>query len=543
MYKSFLIIIIFAVNIVFGQPVFESNEASIYGFLEKMDVKGIIQFEEYVKPILRNDIKKYLIRIDNSKLELLSHVEIEELNWYLKEYGDKENLEMGSISDGLFSGGLGDISKYYYYQDNKFTFNFSPSVMIDYGSSFSETLYKQYWGWSFYGYSDNLGFNGNFRENFQKGENIDKRRHLSDERGFIISSSKKDNIEFSSTNGSITYANSNFLLSFIKDDYSTGGGINSQFVLSGKSPSFPSIYYRYNPVDWLRFYFIHGWLFSGVIDSSASYITDFDGKRRWIEREKYFVMHALQLRPFRFIDITLGETLIYSDRNIYWGYFIPFLFFRSVDHMFTYGSGDSGNNGSFFGEVAIRPYERIKLSASLFIDEFSLKRFIKGDFSRNQLGYQANLRYYGLGFINSMLTIEYTRILPWIYQNWIPTQTYTNSGYLLGHYIGQNSDQLFFDYTVYPMRGLSLGLSFDYNRRGGNGTVTEQYRDPVEEFLYGNLRHEAVLGVYFRYEYRYGIFINGYYKFSNISDEDAKRTPAWQLGKKHSFGLGLSYGM
>ncbi len=38
-------------------------------------------------------------------------------------------------------------------------------------------------------------------------------------------------------------------------------------------------------------------------------------------------------------------------------------------------------------------------------------------------------------------------------------------------------------------------------------------------------------------------YADGYYSYSDVTDEDATRTPAFLLGKNHSFGITVHYGM
>lgn len=549
--RNFFLLLFFFQLYLTPQSVFEPDGSSVYGFLERMKLKGMVRPLEYVTPLLRSEIVFQLQEVKNSLQNsedsssdgsLLTPVEKSELDWYLRVYTPVDPSK-GNYMDGVLSAGDGILPYLYNYRDSSFGIYLTPAVSFTYGNKFNNSVYQRSWGWRLFGYSGEFGFTGSFQENLEESSRLDMRRIYTDEPGIVISRRVGNSIEHSNTNGSMTWSDGKITLSFIKDNFQLGEGTGGQLVLSSKAPSFPMIYYKYAPSPWFRFYFMHGWLFSGVRDSVRSYRTEFKGNTRWIELEKYFVMHALQVRPVSFLDITIGETIVYSDRNVYLGYFIPFLFFRSVDHMFTHGGGDSGNNGSFFGEIVLRPIPGLSMHFSSFIDEFALSNFLSGNMNRNQLAWQTGLKYTELFVPNSLLEMEYTRVLPWVYENWIPTQTYTNSNYLLGYFSGQNSDHIHASFSVTPRRGLLISITADAIRRGGISEVLYQYADPGEPFLYGKIRKDVSLGLDVSWEYAYNFYVKAGTKYTKINDEDQTRTPAWQKGSFIDWYVNMSYGL
>ena len=112
----------------------------------------------------------------------------------------------------------------------------------------------------------------------------------------------------------------------------------------------------------------------------------------------------------------------------------------------------------------------------------------------------------------------------------------------MGHYIGQNSDQLYLKASYAILRGLNTSVWYEHTRRGGFDPVENQYKDPGEAFLYGKRRIESNFGVNISYQPFHDVFINGYYTFSDISDEDENRTPNYQLGNTSSYGITVAYG-
>lgn len=531
-----------------AQVVFEPVKPNgVYEFLEKMSLKRVITSNEFQKHLTRNEIANYL-KIVEGKKDSLTTIEKDELSWYKKEYYDEmspfnENY-VNDIKDGLLNSSTERRVRPFYYRDSLFTFSFSPSLLVTMGSKAKESYYKRTWGFKMYGEIDqHFGFSLGFAENLEEGKSVDVKKQVTSETGAVLSQNKNNSIEFSETTGSILYGNNWITTGLTKEFFTLGSGYRSQLILSTKSPSFPSLYLRLTPAKWFTYYFMHGWLLSRVTDSLATYRTAFNGNPRTIEKEKYFVMHALQIKPIENLSFTVGETIIYSDKSPYLGYFIPFLFYRSVDHAITFGGAESGNNGSIFMDWNYYLPLGIKLYGSAFLDEFSLTRFLKGESDRNQFGYTVGTAVYDLGIQGLMTRIEYSRILPWVYSNWIPTQTYMNANYLLGHYIGQNADQIFVQLDYRFMRGLETKVWGEYIRRGGMSAIENQYQEPGEPFLYGLRRNETNIGFEVSYEYLHDLFGKVYYQYSNVTDEDKTRTPAWELGGNNSFGVSVQYGL
>ncbi|MFA5805644.1 MAG: capsule assembly Wzi family protein [Melioribacteraceae bacterium] len=572
-----------------GQAVFEPVKPhGVYEYLERMSLKGVIISNEFQKQLTRKEIGEYLKGIEGlmneglkneglknerqgaegswqravssqqsavssrqsavgSQLSLTT-LEKEELEWYKKEYYDEMNRGnenyVSDLQDGVLNRSNERRMRPFYYHDSLFTFSFSPSFLITMGSIAKESYYKRAWGFKMYGEIDqHFGFSLRFEENLEEGKTVDITKQFTPETGSVLSQNKNNSIEFSETTGSILYGNSWITTGLTKEFFTLGSGYRSQLVLSTKAPSFPSIYFRLTPAKWFTYYFMHGWLLSRVTDSLATYRTELNGNPRTFEREKYFVMHALQIKPIENLSVTVGETIIYSDKSPYMGYFIPFLFYRSVDHAITFGGAESGNNGSIFMDWNYYHPLGFKLYGSAFLDEFSLTRFLKGESDRNQFGYTVGTAVYDFGVHGLMTRLEYTRILPWVYSNWIPTQTYTNANYLLGHFIGQNADQIFLQFDYRFIRGLETKVWGEYIRRGGMSAIANQYEDPGEAFLYGLRRNETNIGFEVSYEYLHDLLGKVYYQYSNVTDEDKTRTPSWEIGANHSFGVSLLYGL
>ena len=189
-----------------------------------------------------------------------------------------------------------------------------------------------------------------------------------------------------------------------------GSGVSGQLILSDKAPSFPYIKLELKPVKWLKFVYFHGWLESGIIDSSTIRYNAVKGRNSYLPVGKYIASHILSLYPWANFSFSLGESIIYSDR-LQPVYFIPILFFRAVDH-YMQDSSNTGSNAQIFGNLVYKyaPY-RLKFYSTLYIDELSLTEALKGG-SRSDIGYTVGIQSVDPVISNSIFTIEYTKISP-----------------------------------------------------------------------------------------------------------------------------------
>ena len=85
---------------------------------------------------------------------------------------------------------------------------------------------------------------------------------------------------------------------------------------------------------------------------------------------------------------------------------------------------------------------------------------------------------------------------------------------------------------------------FENLRKGGLDNISLAYKTNITKpFLYGLRRNETNIGLEVSYEYFHDLFGKVYYQYSNVTDEDKTRTPAWELGANHSFGVSVQYGI
>jgi len=505
-------------------------KSSAYDFFERMTLKGIITFHDEVKPITRRDAARFLFEANSKKSEL-TLLEKEELDWLKLEFAD----ELGNSKERWHG---------YAYSDSLFSFRSNPIAAYSVNKNYEISGFERWWGASVYaGYSDWFGINVNMRDRGEFGSNVDKQKRLSRKTGHTIYGAA-NGIEYSDVRGGINFSWKWGEISFQKDYFVWGHGKEGNLIHSNKAPSYPYLRFDLHPVDWLRFYYVHGFLNSNFIDSIGIYYRSDPFQSRNGEQfvKKNIVMNFLSITPFEWMDVSIGNSSVYKG-DIKPEMMIPFLFFKYLDRDVGKGSIEDGN-GQLHSDIVIRLPKTYKFYATFFLDVTELRNVMSNKWYNTWFGFTFGGKKIDLVVPNLDVSVEYTRVSPWVYEHRDSAMSYKHIDYVLGHWIGQNADLFTVRADYSFLRGLKISAYAEMLRKGGLKSIKVAYGSKeYQPFLYGPVRKDFRGGIEFRYEVIHDAIINGYYEYSNISDEDAKRTPAWQLGKKHSFGLGLSYGM
>ena len=308
---------------------------------------------------------------------------------------------------------------------------------------------------------------------------------------------------------------------------SFGYANHGRIVLSDKSPSFPLIRLDYRPLSWLHFNYAHLWLQSNIIDSSRIYNlgnTVYGGKYTPFVN-KYMVMHSLQIIPKKGMVFSIGESIIYNDQ-LYLPYFVPVLFFKLVDQNNTMGTNNSasGNSQLFFQFSMRNIVPKTHIYTTLLIDELRLTKVFNATKSRNQVGVTLGVERQDV-LPNLSVGAEYTRVNPFVYENFIPAESYKHAGYSIGDWMGNNFDRKTWFFSYKPLPRLLLTGRFDNIRKGGAGTLLQQYfSEPQPSFLFDYQWKSVEVLVNARYEIIHQVYATAqyYYKqqrfYANISN-------------------------
>ena len=530
----FLILIFFILtNIMVGQVVYTPLGNGVYDFIGRLSIKKIISIDDEVKPFARKYIAEKLSLLDQRR-EYLNDLEEEELDWYMAEYGNELNLTKDDTRWFLFN-----------HSDSLFSISLSPIAGYGISSTGSSIGHSRWWGASVYSsYKNWFGAALSLRDKGEYGDNVDINKDFSPTRGAWYKSAP-NGIEYSDVIGSISLNWDWGTVSLIKDYFQWGHGKYGQLILSDKAPSFPRIDFSIKPVDWLRFSYIHGWLNSLVLDSSRFYYTyplsEFPRLRQnYIN--KYIAANMLTISPNDWMDISLGNSIVYSG-DMRPEFFIPFMFFKFLDHNTGRGDIEDGNGQMYF-DVSVKYPESYHFYSTVFIDVTEIRNVLNGDFYNTWFGFTLGVEKADLLAPNLDASLELTHISPWVYEHKDETTTYKHINYYLGHWLGQNSDQLRFQLNYKVLRGLNISAFVERIRKGGLLDIYYAYEAPLDlKFLYSPLRKDLNIGFTASYEYLHDLIFKLDYHHSQVSDDQTGRTPVFLLGEKENFFLQIYYGL
>lgn len=546
MLKKIILLVTVITGFIFSQSVYESvYNNQVYDFLERQSLKGIIVFNSEVTPLPRKLITEKLLELKD-KQNQLTEIEKDQLNFFLKEYFDessrlKNNFE--GIENGFIASSNRQRLRFYNYSSKDFSVNIEPILGINIGSSYGGDYRHRWNGAKFSGYiGDGWGFSMDFRDNEERGNNLDSIKNFTPSSGINRMITRENFFEYSSVNALLSYSWSYGTITIGKEYINWGSGKGGKLILSDKAPSFPMIRLDVQPLDWLRFTYIHGWLHSGVIDSSTIRTSLVEDRDSHSQVPKFIAAHLLTADVTDELTISLGESMIYGD-ELEPLYLIPVMFFRLADHYLADQGSNTGDNAQLFADISYKvPSIRTKFYSTAFIDELSITNLLKG---KNLSAVALTLG----GIIadpvipNSSFTLEYTRLNPFVYMNSDPVHLYTNHGYQLGHWIGSNADQLYAAYNQHILPQLKINIEMNYVRKGRTELPEEQYQLPYPGFLYGERLSQLMLDFSVRYEFIHDLVAEVYYQYSDTSDEEVNRLLEFVKGSKNSFGLRIFYGL
>lgn len=535
--KLIFLFLCFAINL-FPQNLSLREFEDIYFELNNKRIKGELNYFNHYKPFTNKIVLGNLIRSGG-----------EETDYYRRffYYEGMKNAG-GVIADSLYvlSKATGGKFNLFEYVSEDFYLNVNPIVNAELSYQYDSKVLFWNSGVSLYGYyKNNLGFFLNFKDNhynyLDDKNNVDKRRDFSRESGFVHITNFDKGFDFSDVESGVYYEWESGSLGFAKEHLYIGSGRGGNLILSDKVPSFPFISFSFSPIEWLKFDYIHGFLNSEIADST---IIRYNPSTRLTLTSipKFLALHMLSFKPMSNMNIMLGESMVYTEK-LKPIYFIPLLFFRLADH-YIMGKEmkDVGDNAQLFADISyIVPKIKAEFYSTLFIDEMSIRDISEGG-NLSAIGYTLGMEVVDPIFVNSSIVFEYTKTNPFVYRNGEIAKEYYSSGYVLGHWMGSNADQIYLSYFQKITREFYGKLTAEYVRKGGIEEPLDQYRLPYPTFLYGPRLTYKSISMDLRYRIFYDLTARLAYSYTDMSDEDVLRTPEFMIGAGHSFSVGLYYG-
>jgi hypothetical protein len=557
-FRSIILLVVLRL-IVSAQSVYVPIQHEVYDFLKRMEARQLlIEYKDAARPLSRIQIASAFLTLEKH-VDEMTRVERETYEFLKTEF----NYEILKISGDAEPS---ETRWHIYSQDLtegvlNFDINYSLSRMF---VSNQSTSYRSQ-GFKAYGYVFNtVGFYFNIVDNLEKGDNINYSRFNDDQldhfpglssadneyykrvktplRGVILSQINGTNqVQYDEINAQLSWQIGSFTFSLEKMNNIWGYGKNGTVIFSDHAPSYPQIKMRVPISKDIDFIYFHGELNSNVTDSSRSYYITYVNpaylKFRDIEHAKYIAAHQLEISLWNGVDFSLGESVVYSDRGPLLIYLIPVMFFKAAEHY----NGDK-DNCQLFGSLDLNIIKNVNAYISLFIDELNTDKLFDPNLSHRQVAFTTGIRVFDLPSTNIDMTLEYSRVNPAAYNHNIPADTYTNNGFVLGNWMGQNADNLFLELGFTPMHALHLTAFGEIFRKGGTLSILDQYANDQGnwKFLFGPLHVERSTGLTLQYQPIRDIFVHFNGRVRTIEDEaDPSQNRAHQFECTIGASLGL----
>lgn len=538
MRKSLFIITLFSIcKIMTSQEVNKHILfTSIYDYLDELANTKVIELNSVVKPYSRSLIYSKLHEAEG-KRELLTKRQQKDLDFILRDY----NKEV--IPNKKFKRRY-DL---FYYRDSSFQFTLNP--ILGFSLSKNENGYAtQRWnGLEMNGsVGKKFGFYFSLRDNGIYNV-LSTPNYLNQMPGGNykpLQGTDKTRTDFDEARAGISYGWKWGSISLLKDNFTWGNNYNGANIFSGKQPSFAYLSFKMQPSKWFEFNYIHGWLVSQVIDSSKTYGLGSGLRKSFYP--KFLAANLFTFKPYKGLYLSLGNSIIYSDKYIQPIYLIPFMFYKSGDRTSNgAGSNALGENSQMFFDASCRIIPKVHLYGTVFIDEVNVGQILKSKTQTNLMSFKGGVRVTNL-IKNTSFTLEYTRTNPWVYVHPISTTTFASNNYNLGHYLGQNAQEVYCGLKIKPIRGLAIDISYTQAIKGPvrefaqiNGVNNVAGTPYMENILY--MRNTSTIKAY--YEIVNDVFVFGEGSYSDVSGIISNNyTPDFYQGKTKTITLGMNVG-
>lgn len=515
------------------------SHQGIYEFLDEMANLRFIGLNGVVKPYTREFIASQLSELTGFT-DSLTLRQADMLWFYYQSFVDNPPLQKPS-----FRLRNADFA----YNDQRFNMRIRPVL----GANFLGNLsgdpallrYMRHNGADAWASVDNRwGFYASLRDHYAS-ENLVTPAYLTDEPGGRYKPGKNNSVEYSEMRGGVTYGNGMMTFGLVKDHIEWGNHYHGPNIFSSHAPSFVQLKFNLKPVRWFEFNYLHGWLNSGVIDSSRtySYTNAYGTNTRYVYREKYLAANMFTFIPWTGTNISFGNSIVYADIGLHPAYLTPLSFFKSIDHTLNSTTNAAGQNSQMFLDLSTRFIPHTHLFATLFIDEFASTVMFDPEEHSNCISLKSGFRISNFPIPDMQLTAEYTRSNPLAYQHFVPTTTFESNGFNLGHYLRDNAEESYLALSWEPFCRFRTSASFSYARKGPDYNSLGGRRRGLA-FISEERWHRSEFSLSADYQILYNAYFRIAYRYRRSGGPDAPLyEPLLLDGEKHLMQFGLNLGL
>ena len=579
------------------------TQTRLYDFIDELLTDGIVVRQTAVRPYTRKQIADMLVEAQAADT-LLNRRQQKDLAFYLNEFA----LERDTMVDNhvqytdhsTYNLSLADPQFSYRKADSMFKMRLRPILGADVMANKKGVLLQRWWGAELQmDIANHLSIWGSLRDNSWSGDWLNKEYYPDDNarmRGARIHYGasgvqpaltplagvqyKEANYggDFSDSKGGISLYSWWGSIGIQRENIRWGDAYHSSNILSGRAPAVPMVSLQLTPCEWFQFDYFHAWLVSNVIDTSYYYLEHSTKPGTPITNyrpmNKFMAANMFTFTPVKQLSFSLGNSIVYAERNVQAAYFIPIAFSKSLDHLLTKGIASQNQNSQAFASLSVRPVDHLQIYGSFYLDEFALKRLKPSNKENNPISYLVGFHWGGWPVKGLSLKGEFMRSYIACYTHSIDALTWASNSYNLGHYMGDNAQSIYAELAYRPARGLLVKMSYTndtkYNSyaylriyRGTDGVIRDGgiaetiSQKPFDKVIFRNdvLRWDGVYEVHPNMYMTLTLEYNHARGFDNtktdvIKSEDIgnaqyyldKYMPLYQQGKNFTVSAAFSFG-
>ena len=480
----------------YAQRIPEAIEyTEIYDFIEELTTDGVIRSNAAIKPYTRDHIARLLTEAQ-SRDSLLSKRQKDDLQFYLQDYA----LERDTLPEYYSYGhrhvtqwitpvsnlSLADPSLHVLTKDKVFKMRIRPILGMDLYAGKKGLLTHRWYGAEIQmDIAHHLSIWGSIRDNSWKGTGLLKDAYFPTDADKIYGARitqpgylnnlpgvqyKEANYggDFSDSRGGISLYAWWGSIGVQRERIQWGDAQHCSNILSAHNPAVPMLTLQLTPCKWFQFDYFHAWLVSNVLDSTNYYIERYEEggtKINYRPYNKFMAANMFTFMPCKYVQFSIGNSIVYAERNVQAAYFIPIAFYKSLDHLLTKGVNSENQNSQAFASISVRPTDHLRIYGSFFLDEFKLARLKKSNPQHNLVSYLVGFNWSGWPVRGLSLRGEFMRANIATYTHSISVLDFTSNSYNIGHYMRDNSQSIFVQVAYRPVRSLRLTLDYTHDTK------------------------------------------------------------------------------
>lgn len=492
------------------------TQVHIYDFIDELITDGVITQQTAVRPYTRKQVANMLTEAQSAD-SLLNNRQKKDLAFYLNEFALECDTMVNNFvqftDHSTYNISLADPQFSYRTKDSMFKLRLRPILGADVTASKKGVILHRWYGAELQmDIANHLSIWGSLRDNSWSGDWLSKKYYSDDNarmygaRIHYGASQTQPALtplagiqykeasyggDFSDSKGGINLYSWWGSIGLQRENIQWGAAYHSSNILSGRAPAVPMITLQLTPCDWFQVDYFHAWLVSNLIDSTYYYSenTTKDGVqvKEYRPMNKFMAANMLTFTPIKQLSISVGNSVIYSERNIQAAYLIPIAFYKSLDHLLTKGIATQNQNSQVFASLSVRPVKHLHLYGSFYLDEFSLSRLKPSNKERNPISYLVGFNWSGWPVDGLSLKGEFMRSYIACYTHSIESLTWQSNSYDMGHYLGDNAQSIYAELSYRPIRGMIIKMSYTNDTKYNSYAYLRNYRNGSEVIRDGGI--------------------------------------------------------